>query len=95
MSLNLRVLALIFVATVVCNALGVVYQRLVHKEHYIKATTISVAIAGLSLLIWRFCLTESDLTSSIPAIGSYLMGDALGTYAGLRYKIDGPVIAKK
>ena len=91
---NLRVIALIFVATLVCNALSAIYQKLVHKEHHIKATTVSILIAGLSLLIWRYCLTEGDLTSSVPAIGSYLLGDGIGTYCGLKIGVH-PALGKK
>lgn len=85
--LNLQVVLLIFVATLICNALATIYQKLVIADHHLKATTVSVIIAGLSLFIWKNCLSESDLVSSTPAIVSYLFGDAVGTYAGLRYKV--------
>lgn len=87
---NLQVVALIFVATIVCNTLGVLYQRFVNHEEHLKATTISVLIAGLSLLIWKVCLTDADITHSIPAIASYLAGDAVGVYAGLKVPLIKP-----
>jgi hypothetical protein len=84
--MNLLVVAIIFIATLVCNALGVIYQKCVTAEKHLKATTISVVMAGLSLYIWKCCLSEDDLVSSGTAITSYLCGDGIGTYAGLRYK---------
>lgn len=91
MTTNLQVVALIFVATILCNALGVLYQRLLYQEAHLKATTISVIIAGLSLFIWKVCLTETDLTQSIPAIVSYLAGDAVGVYAGMKIPLIKPL----
>ena len=74
---NLQVLALVFIATLVCNALGAIYQRLVMKESNLKAATVSVVMAGLSLLIWRHCLIETDLTSGVAVIATYLSADGL------------------
>jgi hypothetical protein len=85
---SLQVILLIFVGTIICNALGVLYQRMFMQAEHLKATTISVVMAGISLLIWRGCLQEADLTHSIPAIVSYLIGDAIGTYAGFKVPID-------
>lgn len=89
--INLQVVVLIFVATIACNALSVLYQRLLNHEQHLKATTISVIIAGLSLLIWKHCLAEADLTTSAPAIVSYLAGDAVGVYAGMKIPLNKPL----
>lgn len=86
--MTLLILTLIFVATLICNALGVLFQRAVQKERHLKATTISVLMAGISLLIWKGCLAETDLTSSVPAIVAYLVGDAVGVYAGFKISVD-------
>lgn len=91
MTNNLLVVALIFVATIISNALGVLYQRYLNQEAHFKATTISVVIAGLSLFIWKVCLTEEDITHSIPAIASYLAGDAVGVYAGMKLPVVKPL----
>jgi len=79
-------LILIFLGTLISNCLGVLYQRAVIKEQNIRATTISVIMAGIGLLVWKTFLAETDVVSSSAAIISYLIGDACGVYAGLRYK---------
>lgn len=83
--MSLLVIGAIFVSTLVANVLSVLYQRLVLKDQHLKATTVSVVLAGISLLIWKHCLTEPD---SLPAVISYLIGDAVGTYTGFKIKLD-------
>jgi len=83
--MSLRVIALIFFATLVANVLSVLYQRFVQRDQHLKATTISVMMAGIGLIIWKYCLTEPD---SLPAVCSYLAGDAVGTYTGFKIKLD-------
>jgi uncharacterized protein YebE (UPF0316 family) len=83
--MTLLILVAIFLATLVANVLSVVYQRLVLKDQHLKATTVSVVLAGISLLIWKHCLTEPD---SVPAIVSYLIGDAVGTYTGFKVRLE-------
>lgn len=45
-------------------------------------------MAGMSLLIWRGCLQDTDLIHSIPAIICYLFGDGVGVYAGFKVPVD-------
>ena len=84
---NLLVVALIFSATFICNALGVVYQRLIFKDQHFKATVVSVVMAGLGLFVWKLILKDSDLDGTAALI-SYLTADGLGVYTGLKVKID-------
>lgn len=91
---NLQVLALIFVATLVCNALSVLYQRMVVKEKHLRATMVSVIMAGLSLYVWKYVIKEDDM-SGAAAFVTYLAGDAVGTYAGFKANIEKELPHKK
>lgn len=91
---NLRVLALIFFATLICNALSVLYQRFVLREKYLKATTISVIMAGLSLYVWKHVIKEDDMNGASAFI-TYLAGDALGVYLGFKVNVEKELPHKK
>lgn len=85
--MSLLVLAVIFSATLLADALAVLYQRLVIKEQHFKATLISTLLAGIGILIWKYCLSDHDST---PAIIAYLLGGSIGTYGAFKVRIDKP-----
>ncbi len=82
--MNLPVLILIFVATLVCSILSTLYQKLVIDEEHFKASFVITIHAALALVIWKFCLKDSDLTESFPAICSYLSAEFFGTFSTLK-----------
>jgi hypothetical protein len=51
-------------------------------------------MAGLSLYIWKFVIREDDMSGTM-AFVSYLLGDALGTYAGFKVPIEKELPHKK
>lgn len=82
--MNFLVIVLIFVATLVCSILSTLYQKLVIDEQHFKASFVITIHAALALVIWKFCLKDTDLTESFPAIISYLGAEFCGTWGTLR-----------
>jgi len=87
---QLALLLGIFIASGVQNALSTIYSRSILKGWRMRASTVGTLMAALSIFSWHYLFREDSLSAS-PALVSYLAGDWVGTFFGLKLgdRIDG------
>lgn len=74
----------IFLASGVQNALSAIYLTTANRRFFARAATIGMIMTAVNLLCWKTLLTEEALNSSTPAFISYLAGDWVGSFIGLK-----------